>query len=223
MKIEAFTAVLLIDFTKPEEGLGYDRFGGKKKMKYRNGTKFDEIAVLAGGYSSVDQPELEKMLKTIKYYKSEAIDPTKNKESNQQLARLRSAYRSINPLDAKKTKGPLGSAFVTRNPLLPEEYFAPKGLDPFVVELNKDSSNIASSITRGSIRFEGIFRGVDTMKPNEFEELTNWSQWGHGQARSSCLEGIEDDQGSSRTRGRSLRVPRSDRKHRNHRLVQFCW
>ncbi|MGV3606869.1 MAG: hypothetical protein ACO1RA_10720 [Planctomycetaceae bacterium] len=173
LKIEAFTYKQHFDFTRPEEGLGYDRFGGKKKMKYRNGTKFDEIAVLAGGYSSVDQPELEKMLKTIKYYKSETIDPAKNKESNQQLARLRSVYRAFHEPDVKKAKGPLGSAFVTRNPLLPEEYFAPKGLDPFVVELNKDLEySLLNNKGVYTVRVAS-FRGVDTMKPNEFEELTN--------------------------------------------------
>lgn len=173
LKIEAFTYKQHFDFTKPEEGLGYDRFGGKKKMKYRNGTKFDEIAVLVGNYSSVDQPEVEKMLKSIKYYNSDSIDPTKNTSSNQQLARLRSVYRSLNPNDQKKTKGPLGSAFVTRNPLLPEEYFAPKGLDPFVVELNKDLPNsLLSNKGVYTVRVAS-FRGVDTMKPNEYDELTS--------------------------------------------------
>jgi len=37
----------------------------------------------------------------------------------------------------KKRKGPLGKAFVTSNPLLPAEYFVPKGIDQFVVSMNK--------------------------------------------------------------------------------------
>ena len=38
----------------------------------------------------------------------------------------------------KNPKGPLGHAFVTTNPLLPKEYFVPKGIDPFVAEMNQD-------------------------------------------------------------------------------------
>lgn len=178
LKIEAFTFRQHFDFTKPEEGLGLDRFGAKKKMRYKNGTKFDEIAVLAGNYGSVDQPEVEKMLKTIKYYKNDSIDPSKNKDSNQQLARLRSAFRAMNPNDEKKTKGPLGSAFVTRNPMLPEEFFAPKGLDPFVVDLNKDLPNsLLNNKGTYTVRVAS-FRGVETMKETEYEQLTQSSKKG---------------------------------------------
>ncbi len=178
LKIEAFIFRQHFDFTKPEEGLGLDRFGAKKKMRYQNGTKFDEIAVLAGNYNSVDQPELEKMLKTIKYYKNDAIDPTKNKDSNQQLARLRSAFRAMNPSDENKKKGPMGSAFVTRNPMLPEEFFAPKGLDPFVVDLNKDLPNsLLNNKGTYTVRVAS-FRGVETMQENEYEKLTQTSKKG---------------------------------------------
>ena len=32
---------------------------------------------------------------------------------------------------------PMGQAFFTRNPLLPREYFVPKGVDPFVAKMNE--------------------------------------------------------------------------------------
>ena len=39
--------------------------------------------------------------------------------------------------DALK-RGPMANAFVANNPLLPNEYFVPKGIDKFVVDMNKD-------------------------------------------------------------------------------------
>ena len=40
-------------------------------------------------------------------------------------------------IGAKKNRGPMGRAFFTRNPLLPREYFVPKGVDDFVAKMNQ--------------------------------------------------------------------------------------
>ena len=48
----------------------------------------------------------------------------------------------------------------------------PKGLDPFLVELNRDLPNsLLECSGKYSVRV-ATFRGVDTMKPAEFEKLT---------------------------------------------------
>jgi hypothetical protein len=39
--------------------------------------------------------------------------------------------------DERKFYGPMGHAFITANPLIPQEYFAPKGLDKLVLDMNK--------------------------------------------------------------------------------------
>jgi hypothetical protein len=39
--------------------------------------------------------------------------------------------------NVKKQMGPLAGAHLTTNPLVPDEYYAPKGLDKFVIEMNK--------------------------------------------------------------------------------------
>ena len=65
----------------------------------------------------------------------------------------------------------MGSAFITRNPLLPEEFFAPKGLDPFVVELNRGIKySLLNCPGKYTVKVAS-FRGVETMKPQEFEQL----------------------------------------------------
>jgi hypothetical protein len=67
----------------------------------------------------------------------------------------------------------MGSAFVTCNPLLPKELFVAQGIDPFVADMNHDLPySLLKCPGRYSVRI-ATFRGVDTMKPAEFERLTS--------------------------------------------------
>ncbi len=59
------------------------------------------------------------------------------------LAAWRSLQASVRDLpkfiESRKQTGPLAHAFITRNPLLPEDYFAPKGgVDELVLKMNKN-------------------------------------------------------------------------------------
>lgn len=170
-KWEAYTFKQVFDFTQPIEGLGYDSKGGKKKMKHMHASKFHEIAVMVGNFGSIDDPELDKTLEKIKYAKPDVLAREGNFRT-QRMAGLRSVYRFVDSNPLTKTKGPMGSAFVSRNPLMPKEYFTAQGLDPFVVQLNRDLPNsLLECPGRYSVRV-ATFRGVDTMKPAEFEKLT---------------------------------------------------
>jgi hypothetical protein len=177
-RLQAFIFRQEFDFTQTEIGLGMNKFGGPKKMKPWSGERFDEIAVMVGNFDSVNDPDLEATLKTIKGLKPVCM--TKQTAPNQQKAtvtthlskRVSDFYRRtfLAPDDVRLTRGPLGRAFVTRNPLLPGEYFVAKGLDPFVVEMNK---SLPYSLLRNPKKFTvkvATFRGVDSMKKEEFEE-----------------------------------------------------
>jgi hypothetical protein len=170
-KWEAYTFVQVFDFTQPTEGLGFDPMGGRKKMKYMRDVKYHEIAVMVGNFGSVEDPELEKTLEKIKYAKPEVLD-REEAGRTQPLAVMRALSRYVDSNPLTKTKGRMGSAFVTRNPLLPEEYFTAKGLDPFLVDMNRDLPNsLLDCPGQYSVRVAS-FRGIDTMKPAEFEKLT---------------------------------------------------
>jgi len=141
-------------------------------MRYLTNNKFDEIAVLVGNFNSVEDPNMEKALTTLKYARPESLDASKRGASSQRLAGLRSLYNAMSINPKEQSKGPMGSAFVTRNPLLPKEMFVAKGLDQFVVDLNKDlPHSLLKCPGRYTVRVAS-FRGVDTMKPAEFERLT---------------------------------------------------
>ena len=136
-KIEAYQHRKSYDFTKPVTGLGLDKYGAPRRMRHARAVKYEEIAVLGGNFDSIDDPGLKKTLERVKYLRPECLDLEKNKSSTQTFAMLREVQKYVikNPL--KKQIGPMGKAFVSRNPLLPKEFFTRPGLDPFVVDMNK--------------------------------------------------------------------------------------
>jgi hypothetical protein len=171
-KLEAYRFRRAYDFSKPTEGLGYSRYGGPRRMRYLTNSKFEEIAVLVGNFSSVQDPQIDKTLDLIKHARPETLDPNKKTDSSQRYLGLRTLYHMMSNNPAERTKGPMSAAFVTRNPLLPEEYFVAKGIDPFVLDLNQDLPyTLLKCPGRYTVRIAS-FRGVDTMKPAEFERLT---------------------------------------------------
>jgi len=161
--VETYIHRKTYDFSKPVVGLGLNRNGGPKIMRYANAAKFDEIAVLVGNFRSVDDPKLEKMLEKIKYAHPDCLDIKKNKKTTQRFIGFRELYRHLTTDEAKRRKGPMGNAFVTRNPLLPQEYFVPKGLDPLVEEMNRDvKHSLLNNPGKYTVQI-ATFRGSSTM------------------------------------------------------------
>jgi len=123
-------------------GLGVDKYGEPLKMQYRRGNEFTEVAVLVGNYQAVDDPEAQSTLQRLKYYQPDCLEIDKGKSTSRSLAGLRLIQQTVlAPGNEKKHKGPMGHAFITTNPLLPKDYFAPRGLDKFVVALNENVSH----------------------------------------------------------------------------------
>ncbi|NLF69703.1 MAG: hypothetical protein GX575_11685 [Candidatus Anammoximicrobium sp.] len=169
--LEAYLHRQTYDFTEPVVGLGLTPLGGPKIMKYANAAKFDEIAVLVGNFETVNDPKVEKLLEQLKYARPECLDVSKNKGTTQRFVGLREIQRRLTPDLDKKQRGPMGNAFVTRNPLLPQEYFVPKGLDPLVEQMNRDVEySLLKNRGQYSVRV-ATFRGSSTMKINEAKKL----------------------------------------------------
>jgi hypothetical protein len=174
-RIEAYTFRQTFDFSEPDptDGIGLNSYGEKRKMRYLHPAKFDEIAVCAGNFVSVDSPEVEKTLDVIKHAKPATLGEKYGEKSSQRWAGLRQFYNTVSRNPENRQKGPMGAAFVTRNPLLPEEYFNAQGLDPFLVEINQDLEFSLLNCPGAYTVRVATFRGVDTMKPAEFERLTS--------------------------------------------------
>jgi len=138
-KLEAYLHEMTFDFTEGTQGIGIDHNGEPLRMRYRRADKIREIAVLIGNFPTIDDPELQKTIRKIKYMQPDSLDLEEREATSQNLAALRTIQRALLPEDNQRAKyGPMGHAFATRNPMIPKEYFSQGGLDPQVLEWNND-------------------------------------------------------------------------------------
>lgn len=137
-KLPAYTHEMTFDFRDAVVGRGVNRFGEPVRMRYQRSREIREIAVLVGGYPRVDDPQAQQVLRKVKMMRPRALDPNQRKKTNQTLAALRTIQAALLPEDDEdRKKGPMGKAFITRNPRLPREYFVSTGVDRLVVKMNK--------------------------------------------------------------------------------------
>jgi hypothetical protein len=150
-KLPAYTSGKNWDLSQGTVGRGVDRYGNPKKMQYQV-KKIDEVAVLVGDYPTIDDPQAKKTLEKIKHMVPDCLNAEKiNKENERRrankekektwavpLGRFRQQIYDMLPEGHEnKSKGPMAHAFITGNPVIPKEYFAPKGIDKLVYEMNK--------------------------------------------------------------------------------------
>jgi hypothetical protein len=131
-KLQAYTHEKSFDYTGEERGLGLNPDGTPKKMRYANAEQVVEVAVLVGDFASFDDPRGQKMLARIKSLQPVALSGESGK------SRSFADFRRMIGIDGKGAKGPMHTAFVTPNPLLPDDYFSREQADAFVLRMNAD-------------------------------------------------------------------------------------
>lgn len=140
--VEAFIYDKIFDYSGGVDGKGLNRYGEQQRLQYRRGGRYREIAVLAGNFDEVDSPGAQKLLQELKYADVICMRIEEGKKDHRNLGLLREMQKQVNLMAghghaAKARRGPLGHAFITTNPLLPDEYFKPTSLSPFIVRLNE--------------------------------------------------------------------------------------
>lgn len=185
-KLPAFTYRKVFDYGDSVRGLGFDPHGNPKKMRYVHASRFKETAVLVGEFGSPGDPDAKKTLEQIKYMKPQTLSATKDNPTAQRFVLWRAFQKAIITDEEKKSRGPMGSAFVTRNPLLPAEFFRDDGPDQFVIDLN---TGIKYSLLKCpgnySVRV-ATFRGASSWDVNEIEKIEE-----KGEAGKLLLEAEE--------------------------------
>ena len=172
LNLTAYLHKKRFDYSKPLVGKGVNRFNESPKMRYRKNIAFDEWAVLAGDFESIELPVVKRTLKKIKYVQLDSL----RRPKTQQFRGLRDWQRQLNRNPAKRGKGPMGNAFVTRNPLLPAEYFSPKGMDKFVYDLNKDlEHSLLECPTKYTVRI-ATFRGNIIIDQKTIRDISNGAE-----------------------------------------------
>lgn len=107
--------------------------------QYANPQKGLVYAVLVGEFTSTEDPRIEGLLNKIRYATPEALaedgQTTDGPDSSWMVKRYRSVMRSRT--DRQAERGPMSAAFVTKNPMLPADFFQGPAIDSFVEKLNK--------------------------------------------------------------------------------------
>lgn len=162
LRLPAYVHEMTFDLTDNQPvGRGFDRYGAPVKMRYRTGAKRQEWAVLVGNYPSIDDTIAARDLQAIKLANPQSLAIDESGHTNQNLANTRVMLASWT--EKEEAGGPMRAAFMTRNPLLPDEFFAPKGVDKFVEKMNKEFEHSALDIPGKQTIRVATFRGRGTL------------------------------------------------------------
>jgi hypothetical protein len=159
-------------------GRGLDNYGAPVRHRYRRGDQVRELAVLVGNFTSIDDPAAQKALDQIKSLQPSALSVEASK-TTQTMAQVRQAEDAmLEKLGKSRKRGPMAQAFFTRNPLLPREYFVPKGIDPFVAKMNSGvEHSLLECPGRQTVKV-ATFRGKSILQTSSQQEDTGKSFWG---------------------------------------------
>ena len=117
-----------------------------RRVRMANQSSERVCAVLVGNFASIEDPAIKDLLQTIRTAQPAALagkdaadtkDPSKAESSNWLVSSARRVIWARTDRESNKNKGPMGAAFVTRNPLLPDDFFQAPKVDEFVEDLNK--------------------------------------------------------------------------------------
>lgn len=173
-QLQAYCLSKRFDYTQGVEGAGFNQNGEGRKMKFRDAKVVEGYAVLVGDFDSIDSPAIKETLDKVKRItprmmanggepidpKSDSVDVSSYRKYLQKL--MRSGEKEADQPPAPQ--GPMSGAFVTRNPLLPADYYKAPVLDKFVKNLNEQKGlnefSLLSCPGKFSVRVV-VFRGED--------------------------------------------------------------
>jgi hypothetical protein len=127
----------------------HDRLGRAQKRYFA--AQRDSILIIAGNYPAIDDDRAQKTLKIVKQLRPKSLDP---------VAKL-----------VPGGKGPLHKAFLTRNPMLPEDLKNSKGLEPLLVRLNSGAEHSLLQNRRKYSLVVASFNGKAQVDPKKFLEF----------------------------------------------------
>jgi hypothetical protein len=120
-------------------GRGLDDYGAPIKRRYQRGNQVLEHAVLVGEFPTIDDLDAQHLLERIKTIQPDVLRIEAGEATSQSLVAVRQFHNRLKQQLGKPVPhGPMGHAFITKNPLLPKEYFTPKGVDAEVAKWNDD-------------------------------------------------------------------------------------
>lgn len=148
-----------------------------KKLRYANRYQYEAYAVLVGEYDTVEHPSIERDLKRVRTATpaifQDASELAAETDRSTPVTTVKAITTKIFGQGGKGQPGPMSQAFVTRNPMLPEEYFTAPQVDSFVHQMN-DGLHHSLLECKGKYTvvvktFEGLGTIVDGKRDKEFQ------------------------------------------------------
>jgi hypothetical protein len=134
--LKAFLHKMAFDFSEGVPGRGLEGYGSPVRRRYRREGDL-QYAVLVGEFPRIDDPDAQQLLDRVKLMRPQALQADEAGRTAQTLVQVRAFQDAVlSKLGKERKRGPLAAAFLARNPLLPREFFVPKGVDDFVVKMN---------------------------------------------------------------------------------------
>jgi hypothetical protein len=193
-RLQAYLHEMSFKFGDDAPGRGLDAYGGPTRRRYQRGDQIREYAVLVGDFTSIDDPKAQQTLDRIKTLQPNAlaVDADKSAQSMIQVRRFEDAL--LEKLGKPRKRGPMGQAFFTRNPLLPREYFVPKGVDPFVAKMNQGVENSLLDCPGLYTVQVATFRGKTILQTSGETDSAGNSFWkiGKKEERNPLVEAAEN-------------------------------
>lgn len=149
LNLTAFVFEEDFDFSgEVNAGPAVQRAGGSqnhRRMRYKNQIRYKAHAVLVGEYDRPEHPQIDTDLERIKTARCAVFGDAKEMavehDYRNPVTAVKALHQRLSERYADKKRGPMGNAFLTRNPLLPEDYFQAPEVDSFVRSLNDDKPN----------------------------------------------------------------------------------
>ncbi|MFG0261464.1 MAG: hypothetical protein ACF788_03650, partial [Novipirellula sp. JB048] len=147
-----------------------------RRLRYANEYQYEAYAVLVGEYDRVGHEAIERDLQKLKTARLPVLEDkeeiAKETSTASPVTTVRAITRKLLERRNDKTLGPMANAFVTRNPMLPEEYFDAPEVDSFVQQLNENKAHslltCKGKFTVVVATFEGLGTIVDGHKEKNF-------------------------------------------------------
>jgi hypothetical protein len=177
-QLAAYVHEMNFKFGDENPGAGLDSYGAPTRRHYRRGDRARELSVLVGDFIAIDDPAAQQVLSRIKTMQPQAlnVDPMQTTQSMAQVRQLEDTIKE--KLGRAQKRGPMSQAFFTRNPLLPREYFVPKGVDPFVAKMNEGvEHSLLDCPGRQTIQVAS-FRGKTLLQTSAVDPPAAKSFWG---------------------------------------------
>jgi hypothetical protein len=135
--LAAYLHHMKFDYAEENPGRGIDHFGAPIRRRYQR-EQAEQFAVLAGDFPAIDDPNAQEQLERVKKMEPEALRLQEDGKTAQTLIGVRVFQDAVlKSFNINRKRGPMAQAFLARNPVLPDEYFVPKGVDPFVAKMNE--------------------------------------------------------------------------------------